>query len=854
MVVTNPVDKIDPNKVKELIARLGQKSGTAPASEDNKKVKKRSGTGNRGDGSGKPNDSSGGNSPDDIGSNSTKRWHPSSRNTNGTDIPNYPFQTRKSKIRRSKIGKSEVDGISGADIGDINAERFYDYGSTISLRKEAKDNLKNGTSLTPWKKVTDGEPFKAERFYDYGQYNPSTNPNIIKGDGQLDKKYVPQLFWGALIGAGVSVASSLIGGSKAKKQAKIAEEQRLKAEAEANLASDQVQLKSYVPSNNPGYFEGGGDVIMPAIRDDIKKKPILPNSNKVRQEKVKKYLNKYGHLPPSMMANGRAEYSDINVEDALSVIKAAGLIKSGLSKARIISFGRDAIKELPQQAIQYGRGATYKKQFGDIKQEAIDSYLKEFLGGGTVESNSFTPSNYGVNISPNAQFLTNADGSTYGDHSTGNEVPIYNKDKKLIALAHPREILYTKPDGDQVVLSEARGYSTAYNNLQNMINERRVKLFKTRKDPKGDISRDIQDLVKAQVGLVAKQEEDSANPNQMKCGGRVRRKAYGGDVDGDEEILNQFANWQSTYAPVANPGTNTIDFNNLPYTDYTPSITGANNNSSGDPVVKPAVTPTPSTYSGPTIKPTITFEQKLEESDLIPRKITDPNPVQTWLNKQPTSTWDKIKGVIKDPAVQNAGINTLGNLASNIVTNSYLSAADKTVSSMKPVHVRYAPINERVDTSGQEASAQNAYNTARSEINNVTDPTRRSALLNDLTGRYVSNTNEIAGNRINAEISKQNANITAANQVSAQNAAAENAMNQYKTEAKSGILGAKSTNMGSMMTKIMQGIQDYRLGQNDKAKLDMVLQRFKSGVADRMDYDALENIFGIIKGTNKDGK
>ena len=150
MVVTNPVNKIDPNKVKELMDRLGQKSGTAPASEDNKKVKKRRGAGNRGDGSGKPNDPSGGNSPDDIGSNSTKRWHPSSRNTNGTDIPNYPFQTRKSKIRRSKIGKSEVDGISGADIGDINAERFYDY----------------------------------------GQYNPSTNPNIIKGDGQLDKKYV----------------------------------------------------------------------------------------------------------------------------------------------------------------------------------------------------------------------------------------------------------------------------------------------------------------------------------------------------------------------------------------------------------------------------------------------------------------------------------------------------------------------------------------------------------------------------------------------------------------------------------------------------------------------------------------
>ena len=224
------------------------------------------------------------------------------------------------------------------------------------------------------------------------------------------------------------------------------------------------------------------------------------------------------------------------------------------------------------------------------------------------------------------------------------------------------------------------------------------------------------------------------------------------------------------------------------------------------------------------------------------------------MNKQPVSTWDKIKGVIKDPAVQNAGINTIGNLASNIVTNSYLSAADKTVSSMKPVHVRYAPINERVDTSGQEASAQNAYNAAKSEINNVTDPTRRSALLNDLTGRYVSSTNEIAGNRINAEISKQNANITAANQVSAQNAATENAMNQYKTEAKAGILGAKSTNMGSMTTKIMQGIQDYRLGQNDKAKLDMVLQRFKSGVADRMDYDALENIFGIIKGNNKDGK
>ena len=376
-----------------------------------------------------------------------------------------------------------------------------------------------------------------------------------------------------------------------------------------------------------------------------------------------------------------------------------------------------------------------------------------------------------------------------------------------------------------------------------MINERKVKLFKTRKDPKGDIGRDIQDLVKAQVGLVAKQEEDSANPNQMKCGGRVRRKANGGSIDGlnidDEEDF-------SRYDPLP------ISKRHVNYSNYIPVKSTLIDLTKREAEYKNPIIY--GNYSGPAIKPTITFEQTLSDSDLTPRKITDPNTVQTWLNKQPPSTWDKIKGVIKDPAVQNAGINTLGNLASNIVTNSYLSAADKTVSSMKPVHVRYAPINERVDTSGQEANAQNAYNAARSEINNVTDPTRRSALLNDLTSRYVSNTNEIAGSRINAEISKQNANITAANQVSAQNAANENAVNQYKTEAKSGILGAKSTNMGSMMTKIMQGIQDYRLGQNDKAKLDMVLQRFKSGVADRMDYDALENIFGIIKGTNKDGK
>lgn len=987
IVVTNPVDKIDPNKVKELMARLGQKSGTSPASEDSKKVKKRSGTGNRGNGSRKPNNSSDGNKPDNTFSDPTKRWHPSSRNTNGTDIPAYPFPTPK----KSKIKRREVDAISGADKGNINVAIPDSTKAPIvdstkvaipdSVKQSSTGDLKTSPSgdkqvttipLTN-RKVTDvgdsdyarfaADMIKASNSYTKtkdGTIVPATNDNdmyniminrrlrpldvqkfLIRqanaiSDNDMESKFAkpslgvvsnkysdaaanlqnevvrfqtaldknkpaykrskasdfietryssengtPKLFWGALIGAGVNMTSSLIGGISAKKQAaeqaKIAEQQRLKAEAEANLANDQVQLKSYVPSNNPGYFEGGGDVLMPLIQKAIKKQPYLPNPNKVRQDKVKKYLEKYGHLPPSMMANGRTEYSDINVEDAMPLINVGSFVGKGVTKSAGIELGTKLATDVPKTAIQYGRGVTYKKAFGNIRPEAIDQYLKEFAAGGVVENNSFTTPQYGTSISPNAQFLTNADGSTYGDHSTGNEVPIYNKDKKLIALAHPREILYTKPDGDQVVLSEARGYSTAYSNLQNMINERKVKLFKTRRDPKGDISRDIQDLVKAQVGLVAKQEEDSANPNQMKYGGRVRRKDGGGNVGSDDEILNRFANNQSAYAPVANPiSTNTFDFNNHGYPAYFPVVNFNRNDPqpiSKLPVNYPNYIPVKSTlidltkreaeyknpivygnYSGPTIKPTITFEQTLSDSDLTPRKITDPNTVQTWLNKQPPSTWDKIKGVIKDPAVQNAGINTLGNLASNIATNSYLSAADKTVSGMKPVHVRYAPINERVDTSGQEASAQNAYNAAKSEINNVTDPTRRSALLNDLTGRYVSSTNEIAGNRINAEISKQNANITAANQVSAQNAATENAMNQYKTEAKAGILGAKSTNMGSMMTKIMQGIQDYRLGQNDKAKLDMVLQRFKSGVADRMDYDALENIFGIIKGNNKDGK
>ena len=846
IVVTNPVDKIDPNKVKELMAWLGQKPEINSPSTNKKKVKRKGGSGKSGSGEGNNNKNSVETGTGDLGygSNIALRKEQIDNLNNGTS------HTPWKKITNN------LDYGSTTSLREEEADDL-DYGSTISLRKEAKDNLKNGTSLTPWKKVTDAEPFKAERFYDYGQYNPSTNPNTIGGDGRLRKKYPPQLFWGALIGAGVNMASSLIGGSKAKKQAaeqaKIAEQQRLKAEAEANLASDQVQLKSYVPSNNPGYFEGGGDVIMPAIRDDIKKKPILPNSNKVRQEKVKKYLNKYGHLPPSMMANGRAEYSDINVEDALSVIKAAGLIKSGLSKARIISFGRDAIKELPQQTIQYGRGATYKKQFGDIKPEAIDSYLKEFLAGGTVESNSFTPSNYGVNISPNAQFLTNADGSTYGDHSTGNEVPIYNKDKKLIALAHPREILYTKPDGDQVVLSEARGYSTAYNNLQNMINERKVKLFKTRKDPKGDISRDIQDLVKAQVGLVAKQEEDSANPNQMKYGGRVRRKDYGGNTNSDFPPTNEYNRQLNMLPGILNKMNSFTD--NI-QRNIENSMIGINNSdnkvtSSNTDVVNTDPSKPWRNPNIPTIKPSIILEQEPLTGNQLNRRVTHYNDPSSPENQ---TFWDKAKGVMRTPEFQNAAIGTVGNVASNLISNSYLSAADKMISNLKPVHTRYAPINERVDVSGQEASAQNAFNLAKSEIDNVSDPTRRAALLNDLTSRYVSNNNEIAGNRINAEIAKQNTNVNAANQVSAQNAVASNAFNQYKAESRAGILGAKATNMGNMMTKIMQGVQDYRLGQNDKAKLDMVLQRFKSGVADRMDYDALENIFGIIKGTNKDGK
>lgn len=794
IVVTNPVDKIDAERLKNLIAE-GNNRGK-PSIEDKKdgkgkvkRKKKKDGTGSGGDNNPDPNNTD--IKPEDLFWNSldfsanpnTLFWNAPLAEGNTNLAPNTRGKDRGKKSKN--VVSIPLTNRKVTDVGDPDYARFaadmirasnsYTKTKDGTLAPATNDNDMYNIMINRRLRPLDVQKFlirQAKAISDNDMESKFAKPSlgvvsnkysdaaanlqneVVRFQTELDKnkaaykrskasdfietRYtsengVPKLFWGALIGAGINMASSLIGGISAKKQAaeqaKIAEQQRLKAEAEANLASDQVQLKSYVPSNNPGYFAAGG----------------------------------------------------------------------------------------------------------------------------TVENNSFTPNQYGVNISPNAQFLTNADGSTYGDHSTGNEVPIYNKDKKLIALAHPREILYTKPDGDQVVLSEARGYSTAYNNLQNMINERKVKLFKTRKDPKGDISRDIQDLIKAQVGLVAKQEEDSANPNQMKCGGRVRRKAYGGNVEGDDEILNRFANNQSEYAPVAKPiSTNTFDFNNLPYPTYIPSANGSNPINK-NPIITPDVAPEAAKYSGPAIKPTITFEQTLSDSDLTPRKI-DPNPVQTWLNKQPVSTWDKIKGVIKDPAVQNASINTLGNLASNIVTNSYLSAADKTVSSMKPVHVRYAPINERVDTSGQEASAQNAYNTARSEINNVSDPTRRSALLNDLTGRYVSNTNEIAGNRINAEISKQNANITAANQVSAQNAAAENAMNQYKTEAKAGILGAKSTNMGSMMTKIMQGIQDYRLGQNDKAKLDMVLQRFKSGVADRMDYDALENIFGIIKGANKDSK
>ena len=791
IVVTNPVDKIDAERLKNLIAE-GNNRGKPPIEDKKdgkgkvKRKKKKDGTGSGGDNNPDPNNTD--IKPEDLFWNSldfsanpnTLFWNAPLAEGNTNLAPNTRGKDRGKKSKN--VVSIPLTNRKVTDVGDPDYARFaadmirasnsYTKTKDGTLAPATNDNDMYNIMINRRLRPLDVQKFlirQAKAISDNDMESKFAKPSlgvvsnkysdaaanlqneVVRFQTELDKnkaaykrskasdfietRYtsengVPKLFWGALIGAGVSVASSLIGGNKAKKQAKIAEQERLKAEAEANLANDQVQLKSYVPSNNPGYFAAGG----------------------------------------------------------------------------------------------------------------------------TVENNSFTPNQYGVNISPNAQFLTNADGSTYGDHSTGNEVPIYNKDKKLIALAHPREILYTKPDGDQVVLSEARGYSTAYNNLQNMINERKVKLFKTRKDPKGDISRDIQDLVKAQVGLVAKQEEDSANSNQMKCGGRVRRKVNGGGIDewdvNGGEIFNRY-----DPSPISKRNVNYSNYIPVKSTliDLTKRETPYNNIYEKEPIIKTAIESKSPTYSGPTIKPTITFEQTLSDSDLTPRK-TDPNSVQTWLNKQHPSTWDKIKGVLKDPAVQNAGINTLGNLASNIVTNSYLSAADRTVSAMKPVHVRYAPINERVDTSGQEANAQNAYNAARSEINNVTDPTRRSALLNDLTSRYVSNTNEIAGSRINAEISKQNANITAANQVSAQNAANENAMNQYKTEAKAGILGAKSTNMGSMMTKIMQGIQDYRLGQNDKAKLDMVLQRFKSGVADRMDYDALENIFGIIKGANKDSK
>ena len=920
IVVTNPVDKIDAERLKNLIAE-GNNRGKPPIEDKKdgkgkiKRKKKRDGTGSGKDNASDPANT--GTNPEDLFWNNldfSANKNPLFWNAplvEGNTNP-APSTTGKGKEKKSKnVIPIPLTNRKVTDVGDPDYARFaadmikasnsYTKTKDGTIVPATNDNDMYNIMINRRLRPLDVQKFlirQANAISDNDMESKFAKPSlgvvsnkysdaaanlqneVVRFQTALDKnkpaykrskasdfietRYssengTPKLFWGALIGAGVNMTSSLIGGISAKKQAaeqaKIAEQQRLKAEAEANLANDQVQLKSYVPSNNPGYFEGGGDVLMPLIQKAIKKQPYLPNPNKVRQDKVKKYLEKYGHLPPSMMANGRTEYSDINVEDAMPLINVGSFVGKGVTKSAGIELGTKLATDVPKTAIQYGRGVTYKKAFGNIRPEAIDQYLKEFAAGGVVENNSFTTPQYGTSISPNAQFLTNADGSTYGDHSTGNEVPIYNKDKKLIALAHPREILYTKPDGDQVVLSEARGYSTAYSNLQNMINERKVKLFKTRKDPKGDISRDIQDLVKAQVGLVAKQEEDSANPNQMKYGGRVRRKAYGGNIDGldidDGEILNRY-----DPSPISKLPVNYPDYIPVKSTliDLTKRETPYNNIYEKEPIIKSTVEPKSPTYSGPTIKPTITFEQTLSDSDLTPRKITDPNTVQTWLNKQPPSTWDKIKGVIKDPAVQNAGINTIGNLASNIVTNSYLSAADKTVSSMKPVHVRYAPINERVDTSGQEASAQNAYNAAKSEINNVTDPTRRSALLNDLTGRYVSSTNEIAGNRINAEISKQNANITAANQVSAQNAATENAMNQYKTEAKAGILGAKSTNMGSMMTKIMQGIQDYRLGQNDKAKLDMVLQRFKSGVADRMDYDALENIFGIIKGNNKDGK
>ena len=912
IVVTNPVDKIDAERLKNLIAE-GNNRGKPPIEDKKdgkgkiKRKKKRDGTGSGKDNASDPANT--GTNPEDLFWNNldfsaNKNWNAPLVEGN-TNLA--PSTTGKGKEKKSKnVIPIPLTNRKVTDVGDPDYARFaadmirasnsYTKTKDGTIVPATNDNDMYNIMINRRLRPLDVQKFlirQANAISDNDMESKFAKPSlgvvsnkysdaaanlqneVVRFQTALDKnkpaykrskasdfietRYssengVPKLFWGALIGAGVSVASSLIGGSKAKKQAKIAEQQRLKDEAEANLASDQVQLKSYVPSNNPGYFEGGGTVIMPAIKKVLKEQPHLPDDNDIRKQKVKKYLEKYGHLPPSLMANGRTEYSDINVEDVMPLINVGSFVGKGATKRAGIELGKKLAKDVPSTAIQYGRNVTYEKAFGKIRPEAIDQYLKEFAAGGVVENNSFTTPQYGTSISPNAQFLTNADGSTYGDHSTGNEVPIYNKDKKLIALAHPREILYTKPDGDQVVLSEARGYSTAYSNLQNMINERKVKLFKTRRDPKGDISRDIRDLVKAQVGLVAKQEEDSANPNQMKCGGRVRRKDGGGNVGNDEEILNSFANNQSQYAPIANPiSTNTFDFNNLPRPTYIPTVNG-DNPINKNPIITPGVAPESAKYSGPTIKPTITFEQTLSDSDLTPRKITDPNTVQTWLNKQPPSTWGKIKGVLKDPAFQNTSINTLGNIASNVVTNSYLSAADKTVSAMKPVHVRYAPINERVDTSGQEANAQNAYNAARSEINNVTDPTRRSALLNDLTSRYVSNTNEIAGSRINAEISKQNANITAANQVSAQNAANENAMNQYKTEAKAGILGAKSTNMGSMMTKIMQGIQDYRLGQNDKAKLDMVLQRFKSGVADRMDYDALENIFGIIKGNNKDGK
>jgi hypothetical protein len=658
------------------------------------------------------------------------------------------------------------------------------------------------------------------------------------GSGALAGSVVPG--WGTAAGAVIGGVSGLVKGLSNKKQDKLNSDS-LKFQEDQRLAQqrlmDDAYMRNYQPNNVSSLYAANGG--------NVGGNPI-PNTYRVNRHKVPKYV-------AGELTTGFVTKSDTLLGQDTGYW---GENLQGINIPKALPIDNNGKVIVPKSKV------SLKANGGEVSSTAI-------------------PDRNSISINPNAEIVTNNQGTTQGSHEQGNNIPITNEKGQQTALVEPGEIVMTTSKGEQFALSKRLGFAQKYQDLDTMIKKANIQLNLEKDNTKrGTIARNIDKVKRVMDTLPQQQEVMKQQMGIQDSPIAAYGRSTGGTRYSDLLPFNDMNSMDSkyyapNYSDVPSVGntmlskrprtmTSAIDKgisaelrkdNGLYTTNMESSIKDWKPNANGTSYIT-------HTNDGQT---TADLDVSVPNKSLVNRPMSKANTDLLATRRAPTSLGEVDRlGTSKFANSVNTTLGSVANskftsdlkggkynelgqmglsLAANALNTRRLNKSMAMIDKLKNTPINHRNLDDKIDISAKMNEVDRSYRDATTATRGVSDSRTAATMKGEFAANRVSAMNPIIEDANNQSRVIRNQNVSNVNQLSAANAGHNDELARYKTEQGVGLNLAKNEGANNVVNTIQTVIKDRNLTANDRTTMDMIVKTLNNnGVITRNLADEYERI------------